>query len=125
MRGIYFGALASALVVSTVSAIAQTAPVAPPAPMATLAPPPAAPPVVVAAGPTPDPNVLRVGTLVTLKMSETITTKGKKLEPGYLAHLEVMDPVLVNGVVVIPVGSPAVAEITDVRNKECGASPAR
>ena len=39
------------------------------------------------------------------------------MEPGYLAHLEVLDPVLVNGVVVIPAGSPAIAEITDVRNK--------
>jgi hypothetical protein len=62
-------------------------------------------------------NVLRMGTPVTLKMAEAITTKGKKLEPGYLAHLEVLDPVLVNGVVVIPAGSPAIAEITDVRNK--------
>lgn len=52
-----------------------------------------------------------------VKMAESITTKGKKLEPGYLAHLEVLDPVLVNGMVVIPAGSPAIAEITDVRNK--------
>ncbi len=122
-------------VTTTVPAASATAPVATlapapptaalvvpatPAPVASVLTPmpaPATAPVVVAAGPTPDPNVLRVGTPVTLKMSETITTKGKKLEPGYLAHLEVMDPVLVNGVVVIPVGSPAVAEITDVRNK--------
>jgi len=61
--------------------------------------------------------VLRTGTPINFKMAETLTTKGKKLEAGYLAHLEVMDPVLVNGIVVIPAGSPAVAEITDVRNK--------
>jgi hypothetical protein len=50
-------------------------------------------------------------------MAETITTKGKKLEVGYRIHLEVLEPVLVNGVVAIPAGSPAMAEVTDVRNK--------
>jgi hypothetical protein len=143
MKVILFGALASAVVVAP--AVAQTASTAPVAPTATLAPPPPTPPLVVtpakpapagpivptatlasppataplvvAAAPAPDPNVLRIGTPVMFKMSETLTTRGKKLQSGYLAHLEVLDPVLVNGVVVIPVGSPAVAEITDVRNK--------
>jgi hypothetical protein len=50
-------------------------------------------------------------------MSETITTKGKELRVGYRVHLEVSEDVKVNGVTVIPAGSPAVGEVTDVRNK--------
>jgi hypothetical protein len=118
MKVMFFGALSGALLVGAVPAFAQTAPASSTAPVATLAPPAATPPIVVAAAATTvEPNVLRTGTPITLKMSEMITTKGKKLEAGYLAHLEVMDPVLVNGVVVIPAGSPAIAEVTDVRNK--------
>jgi hypothetical protein len=118
MKIMIFGALSGALLVGAAPVVAQTAPAPSTAPAATLAPAPATPPVVVtAAATTAEPNVLRTGTPINLKMAETITTKGKKLEAGYLAHLEVMDPVLVNGVVVIPAGSPAVAEVTDVRNK--------
>ena len=84
---------------------------------ATLAPPAAAAPITVQQGTAQEPNVLRSGTPIKLKMSETLTTKGKKLEAGYLAHLDVLDAVLVNNVVVIPAGSPAIAEITEVRNK--------
>lgn len=118
MKVMIFGALSSALLAGAAPAVAQTAPAPSTAPAATLAPAPATAPVVVAAAAAvPDPNVLRTGTPINFKMAETITTKGKKLEAGYLAHLEVMDPVLVNGIVVIPAGSPAVAEVTDVRNK--------
>jgi len=62
-------------------------------------------------------SVLRVGTEVPLQLSEELTTQGKKLRVGYRFHLQTSEPVLVNGVNVIPVGSPAVGEITDVRNK--------
>lgn len=62
-------------------------------------------------------SVLRVGTPVPLKMSETITTKGKQLRVGYRVHLEVAEDIKLNGVTVIPAGSPAMGEITDVRNK--------
>ena len=61
--------------------------------------------------------ILRVGTVVPLRLSEELTTKGKKLRVGNRFHLETSEPVMVNGVTVIPVGSPAVGEITDVRNK--------
>lgn len=61
--------------------------------------------------------VLRVGTEVPLRLVEELTTKGKKLRVGARFHLETAEPVLVNGVTVIPVGSPAMGEITDVRNK--------
>lgn len=60
---------------------------------------------------------LRTGTEVPLKLSELLTTKGKKLKVGQRFHMETTEAVLVQGVTVIPVGSPAVGEITDVRNK--------
>jgi hypothetical protein len=60
---------------------------------------------------------LRVGTEVPLRLSEELTTKGKKLRVGQRFHLETSEPVMVQGVNVVPVGSPAVGEITDVRNK--------
>ena len=61
--------------------------------------------------------MLRVGTEVPLRLSQELTTKGKHLRVGDRFHLETSEPILVQGVNVIPVGSPAVGEITDVRNK--------
>jgi len=61
--------------------------------------------------------VLRVGTEVPLRLTQELTTKGKQLRVGNRFHLETAEPVTVQGVNVIPVGSPAVGEITDVRNK--------
>lgn len=61
--------------------------------------------------------VLRTGTEVPLRLSEELTTKGKKLRVGQRVHLETSEPVIVQGVTVIPVGSPAMGEITDVKNK--------
>ena len=61
--------------------------------------------------------MLRVGTEVPVRLLEELTTKGKKLRVGHRFRLETSEPVMVQGVVVIPVGSPAVGEITDVRNK--------
>lgn len=68
-------------------------------------------------GITAETSVLRVGTTVPLRLTEELTTKGKKLRVGQRFHLETSEPVLLNGVVVIPAGSPAVGEVTDVRNK--------
>ena len=61
--------------------------------------------------------MLRVGTEVPLALSEELTTAGKKLRVGQRFHLETSEPVLLQGMTVIPVGSPAVGEITDARNK--------
>jgi hypothetical protein len=61
--------------------------------------------------------VLRVGTVIPLRLVEELTTKGKKLRVGDRFHLETSEPVMVQGVNVIPVGSPAMGEITDARNK--------
>ena len=74
-------------------------------------------PLAAIAAPVNTSAVLRVGTEVPLRLSEELTTKGKKLRVGDRFHLETSEPVMVNGVNVIPVGSPAVGEITDVRNK--------
>lgn len=62
-------------------------------------------------------NVLRSGTPIVLSLSEELTTKGKNLRSGHRFRLQVAEPVMVNGMVVIPAGSPAIGEITDVRNK--------
>lgn len=110
MGGIIMKAVLLALSCATVSlgsvAAAQTAPTAVPAPAvsATLRP---------ASG----ENVLRSGTPVPLKMAEMLTTKGKKLKVGQRFNMEVAQAVEVNGVVVIPAGSPAIGEVTEVRNK--------
>ena len=61
--------------------------------------------------------ILRVGTEVPLRLTEELTTQGKKLRVGNRFHLETSEPIIVQGVNVIPVGSPAVGEITDARNK--------
>jgi len=84
-------------------------------------------PAVVFANQTPTPApiaapvttsaMLRTGTEVPLRLLEQLTTKGKKLRVGQRFRMETTAPVLVQGTTVIPVGSPAVGEVTDVRNK--------
>lgn len=61
--------------------------------------------------------MLRVGTEVPLRLLEELSTGGKKLRVGQRFRMETSAPTMVQGVVVIPAGSPAVGEITDVRNK--------
>lgn len=61
--------------------------------------------------------VLRVGTEVPLRLRHQLTTKGKQLRVGHRFQMETSEAVMVNGVTVIPVGSPAVGEITNIRNK--------
>lgn len=72
---------------------------------------------VAVAMPSHSENILRSGTPVPLKMREMLTTKGKDLRVGHRFQMEVAEPVVVNGVTVIAAGSPAVGEVTDVRNK--------
>ncbi len=104
-------ALSGALLLAcSTAALAQSPPAAP---AATIAPPQQ---TAVIVG-DPAANVLRAGTKVLLKMSEPLTTEGKKLRVGQRFQLEVAEPVTINDQVVIPAGSPAVGEVTDVRNK--------
>ena len=69
------------------------------------------------AAPVTSSAVLRTGTEIPLTLSEELTTKGKNLRVGQRFRLQTSEPVIVQGVTVIPVGSPAVGEITAVRNK--------
>lgn len=48
---------------------------------------------------------------------EELTTKKKKLRVGQRFQMEVASNITLNGVTVIPAGSPAIGEVTEVRNK--------
>lgn len=61
--------------------------------------------------------VLRAGTPIQLRLMEEITTEKKAAKVGQRFMLEVAEPVEVNGVQVVPAGTPAWGEITEVRNK--------
>lgn len=84
-----------------------------PAPAATIAPAPKA--AVILSGPAE--SVLRAGTEVPLVMSESITTNGKKLRAGQRIRMQVASDVRLGTAVVIPAGSLAEGEVTDVRFK--------
>jgi hypothetical protein len=62
-------------------------------------------------------DTLRSGTEVPLVMSESITTNGKKIRVGQRIRLAVASDVRLGTSVVIPAGSPAEGEVTDVRSK--------
>lgn len=62
-------------------------------------------------------NVLRSGVEIPLRLREELTTKKKAVRVGQRFQMEVASAVSANGVVVIPAGTPAVGEITEVRNK--------
>lgn len=78
-----------------------------------------------AAAPAPQPlthvlgsnAVLRAGTPIQLRTMEEVTTKKKSARVGQRFMMEVATPVEVNGVEVIPAGTPAWGEVTEVRNK--------
>ena len=107
-------ALAAAAVAQTVAPAAATQAVVQPAtPAATIAP---APKPAVIISPAAE-SVLRAGTEVPLVMSESITTNGKKLRIGQRLRMAVASDVRLGNQVVIPAGSLAEGEVTDVRNK--------
>jgi hypothetical protein len=109
MRGKFFAGAALCCVASIASA---QSPAATATPVATMVSPPA--PI----QPVATTNaVLRVGTEVPVRLLEELTTKGKNLRVGNRFRMETSEPIMVQGVVVIPVGSPVVGEIIDVRNK--------
>jgi hypothetical protein len=62
-------------------------------------------------------NIMRAGTEVPLVTREALTTKHDKVRVGQRFQMEVASNVEVNGIVVIPIGTPATGEITEVRNK--------
>jgi hypothetical protein len=54
---------------------------------------------------------------VPLRLLDELTTKEKALHVGQRFHLETTESITVQGLTVIPTGTPAEGEITDVRNK--------
>jgi hypothetical protein len=60
---------------------------------------------------------LRAGTEVPLKLAEELTTKHKALRVGQRIRMVTSEAIVVQGATVIPVGSPSIGEITEVRNK--------
>jgi hypothetical protein len=97
---------------SSTVAFGQTA-----APVGSIAPAPSVAPLQGTAIAPASMSVLRVGTVVPLKTSEQLTTKDKMARVGERFRLEVAENVMVDGQTVIPVGSPAMGEVTEVRNK--------
>lgn len=87
-------------------------------PMAAVAPAsPPAPTQIAIIQPSATDNILRAGTEVPLLVREELTTKKKQLRVGQRIQMEVASAVSQNGVTIIPTGTPAVGEITEVRNK--------
>lgn len=109
MRNISIGLVAMTLV--SQQAYGQAVSAAPATPAAPAAP------MVAVIQPTANANVLRSGTEIPLITREDLTTKKKQLRIGQRVQMEVAANVEMNGVTVIPVGTPAVAELTEVRNK--------
>ena len=107
-------ALAAAVAAQAVApAASPQAAVQPAAPVAAIAPAPKQAVILSA----PAESVLRAGTEVPLTMSESITTNGKKIRVGQRVRLQVASDVRLGSAVVIPAGSLAEGEVTDVRFK--------
>ena len=62
-------------------------------------------------------NVLRAGVRVGVRSLAELTTKNKAVKVGDRLNIEVFEPVAVGNNIIIPSGTPGVAEITSVRNK--------
>ena len=88
-----------------------------PEPTADAQPAPAVAQPVAILEPVAPQNILRASTEVPLITREELTTKKKLLRVGQRIQLEVASNVEAHGVVVIPAGTPAVGELTEVRNK--------
>jgi hypothetical protein len=109
--GFALAALAAAQAVAP--ATAPQATIQPQAPAATIAP--AAAQAVILSSPTE--SVLRAGTAVPLILVESINSNDKSLRAGNQIRLQTANAVMLGGSVVIPAGSAATAEITEVRRK--------
>jgi len=62
-------------------------------------------------------SVLRSGTEIQLRMEEGLDSNDKTVREGNHFRMEVAEPVMLGGMVVIPAGSPATGEIVDIRRK--------
>lgn len=62
-------------------------------------------------------NVVKAGTEIEMRTLDSLTSKKKKSNIGDRFQLEVADNYIVNGVTIIPAGSRAIGEVTDMKNK--------
>jgi hypothetical protein len=62
-------------------------------------------------------SVIESGTEIVLRLREELTTDKKKLKTGYRFQMEVAEPLRLNNQIIIPSGTPAIGEVTEVRNK--------
>ena len=62
-------------------------------------------------------HVLRAGIEVPLKLEEGLDSNNKTLREGQQFRMTVANPVMLGNAVIIPAGSPATGEITDLRRK--------
>lgn len=67
--------------------------------------------------PASNSNVLRAGERIPVRTLVDMTTKKKALKVGDRVNVETAENVMVGSNIVIPAGTPGVAEITSVRNK--------
>ena len=74
-------------------------------------------PLVAEVGQTANTKVLRGGAQVRVKFLHEITTEDKASKVGDRPRMEVAENVTVDGVTVIPQGTPVTGELTAVRNK--------
>src|SRR4051794_18640674 len=75
-----------------------------------------APAQAVILGPAPG-SILRAGAQIGLRLEEGLDSNDKTVREGNQFRMSVANNVMLGNVVVIPAGSPAVGEITDVRRK--------
>jgi hypothetical protein len=92
---------------------AQQATIQPSAPAAVIAPAPQQAVILSV----PAESVLRSGTEVPLIMAEGISSNDKSLRAGKQIRLQTANQIMLGGAVVIPAGSPATGEVTEVRRK--------
>ena len=62
-------------------------------------------------------SVIESDTEIVLRLREELTTDKKKLKAGYRFQMEVAEPLRLNSQIIIPSGTPAIGEVTEVRNK--------
>ncbi len=62
-------------------------------------------------------NILRAGTEIPLRLEEGLDSNNKALRVGQQFRMSVVSDVRLGNVIVIPAGSPATGEVTDLRRK--------
>jgi hypothetical protein len=112
MSIVALAALAAAQAAAPQSAVKWVPLQGPQAPQAVVAAAPQTAVIAPAAG-----NVLRAGVEVPLQLEERLDSNDKTIREGQQFRMSVANNVMLGNAVVIPAGSPATGEITDLRHK--------